>query len=146
MLKIKLISIALVILTILGLGIWCGFKAKELNQSNQALNDQLMRSKLEVGKSNTELGDAQDKMKLLSKQLQDEIIAHQEVVDQYGVLLAKYNAKGGGTVNSTPAASNDPPVVINGQVFSPGKLYIAQNEDTLQPYICQCLLHTLTIV
>lgn len=127
MLKIKIVGVFIFVC----FGIWLGLKFKEINNLKNNLNEQLMQANLEIGKAHTQFGDAKDKISLLEKQLQNEINAHDEIVFKYGKLLAKYNTSGGGNGSS---ANTSGPIIVVKPEFTPGKLYVAQAEDLLQPY------------
>jgi hypothetical protein len=116
---------------LLGSGIWCGLKIRDLNQKTTQLNEQLMQADLEAGRAHAQFGQAKGKISLLEKQLQDEIEARKESATKYGELLALYGAQGGGSSDPIIPPNIGAPIVLDKPTFNPGKLYIAQTELTV---------------
>lgn len=128
--KIKMFSILGAIGVVLGLGIWAGFKIKEVADTNNKLNEELMKANLEIGKAHTQFGDANKKIDELNATLQAEIKAHKEKIRSYNELLAKYNVQGGSNGNVNPVG---PPQMITDKLIA-GSIYLALTEAKLRSY------------
>jgi hypothetical protein len=130
--KVKALGVLVVVCALVFFGGWAWLQLRELKHVNDQLNAELMQAKLEVGKAHTQFGDAQKYIAELEDKLQREIAAHNELVTQYGELLAAYNAHGGG--HSDPSDPVIDPVVGTETLLDPGALYVAQGEHELQPF------------
>jgi hypothetical protein len=130
--KFKLIVVTAVILAVFG-G-WCWFKVKQLNDLNARLNATLMQKDLALGKANTRFGNAEAHAKDLDAQLQAHLKSENEWITQYGILLAKYNAQGGGHT-TTPDTQTEPAVEVKCATFGVGRLYLAQGLNSLQALV-----------
>ena len=129
--KINLTLIGLVIALAAALGLLgkMAWDKRELGKANSALNEQLMQSKLEIGRAHTQFGNAQAYASDLEKALQDEIDARNAEVTRYGQLVAKYKAlkksKGQGEIIYVQGPKT------KGDKFVTGQIYQATDPKTL---------------
>jgi hypothetical protein len=102
------------------------YKLKEVTAQ---LNEQLMEANVTIGKAHTQFGEAQNKIKELSKQIQYIIDTNNEMAKKYSELYATYLAVVSGAPH--PVDPTGDPVVCNDSVFDPGMYYIAQTKTEL---------------
>lgn len=96
----KNVVIAILALVVIGVGLeW--WKAKQNWDNMQKyvgqVNGQLQAADLERGRAWTQLGDANNRISELEKNIQAEVKAHKGTLSLYAELKAKYDAKGGST-------------------------------------------------
>lgn len=104
---------------------------RELHQANSALNEQLMQAKLEIGRAQTQFGDAQKYASELEQALQDELKSRNAQITRYGKLVASYEvlkkSKNAGEVIYIQGPK------VEGDKFVANQLYLATNSRTLVP-------------
>lgn len=126
-----LIALVVALAAALGLLGKVAWDKRELNQANSVLNEQLMQSKLEIGRANTKFGDAQAYAGELEKALEEEIKARNAEITRYGKLTASYEVlkklKGNGQVVYVQGPK------VKGDKFEAGKMYVALDPRTLVP-------------
>lgn len=113
-------------------GVHTFYSKWQLNKTNDALNEQLMKANLTIGKAHTQFGDAQNKIKELDKDLQVALKKNGELVTAYGELEAEYKASGKGNVSPEIVYVEGPaievPIELN---LKRGMLYQAITNKTL---------------
>lgn len=93
--KIVTWIIAIVMIVLVGNTVRLKYQIDKLNKNTVTLKQD---ADLRIGRAETLTADAQNKVKLLDQQIQDDVKKHQAIVDMYAVLDAKYNAKGSGSI------------------------------------------------
>ncbi len=112
---------------------WNAWQKGQLRVANAQLNNQLMKANLDLGRAETQFGDAQKKLGLLDDELQASIKARNESLTMYGTLLAKYNAKGEGKTVYLPGATEVIEVPVESDMkFHLYNFYWAETEKTLR--------------
>lgn len=105
------------------------YKAKE---AISKLNEELMKANLDLGKAHTAFGNANEYIGELESKLQDELKAKNETLSMYGELLAKYKAKGKGTVKyETVIETVEVPVEV-AMEFNRHHFYWAETTKVMQ--------------
>ena len=131
--KLNLTLIALVVALASALGLLgkLAWDKRELGRANSALNEQLMQSKLEIGRAHTQFGDANKYVGELETAIQNEIKERDAVITQYSKLEAKLDivvkSKGKGKIRYIQGPKT------KGDKFQTGMWYVAFDERTLLP-------------
>jgi hypothetical protein len=92
---VTLIFIAILIINTIFL------KHKITNLQEQSIKIQ-QTANLEIGRSQTELGNAKETIKKLDNQIQDDIKKQKAIIDSYSILEAKNHATGSGIIQIKP--------------------------------------------
>lgn len=129
--KINAVLVILVICLVAAVGLtgkiaWNKF---QLNKANAALNEQLMKANLEIGRAHTKFGDADRYAKELEKALKDEIDERDADLTRYGELLLEYKTKGKHQGKGKIVYVQGPKT--EGDKFETGQLYQATDNRTL---------------
>ncbi len=81
--------------------LYMGIVMYRLNQTNESLSTKVLEGNLQLGRAQTTIADASDKIKLLSEQIANEIKSHNAGIKMYTSLIAKYKSTTKGTLTVT---------------------------------------------
>ena len=127
--NITLVLLVIALAAVSGLLGKIAWDRRELNRVNNELNEQLMQSKLEIGRAWTQFGDAQSYATKLQKSLQDEINAKNAEITRYGELKVKYETLQNQHIPGQVIIVTGDPTTQ----FNTGMWYQAVDEKTLVP-------------
>ena len=120
----------------------------EQRKQNFALNKELMKAKLDIGRAETKFGNASSHAKDLEKALRKEIKQRNSIITRYGKLKVKYNILISKDVETNIEISNDISLDSCTELqLKEGQLYVAKDKKlgALYPFEVRYEDHRITI-